>query len=491
LRLLLVQPDAPAGVGFRTVALPEPLHLEMVAAMVPEHDVRILDMRVDHRLEAVLQSFGPEIVAVTALTPEVYAAQQVLQQVKCFSAEIFTIVGGHHATLVPKDFFLPQVDAVALGEAEVMFRELVEAVTKRRGLSGVPNLIWQNGEGLFIRNASSERRVNLGSLPLPCRDLTESYRNEYFFLFDKPDTSVATSRGCPFRCKFCSVHEFYRGSINQMTPARVLSEIRAVSTDHITFVDDNFLMNCRREDTLADLIKSEGIHKRFSMECRADSVVRHPELVAKWVDIGLYAVLLGLEGGGDKMLKDVNKSCTVETNDQAIRILQENGVIIWGAFIVDPDWTDEDFKLLREYVGRRQITHTQFTILTPLPGTELYRDRQEELLTDDYGCFDTLHAVLPTRLPREKFYQNFADLYRQRDIGPYYELVQAGKMTIEDCRRGKSMLDALATWERYAERDPVLGRKSRHGIDRLPCSPLLETSYPTGAGRNLRPPAPR
>jgi hypothetical protein len=137
-------------------------------------------------------------------------------------------------------------------------------------------------------------------------------------------------------------------------------------------------------------------------------------------------------------------------------------VLIWGAFIVDPEWTDDDFKLLRDYVSRRQITHTQFTVLTPLPGTQLYRDRRDELLTGDYSCFDTLHAVLPTRLPRERFYQNFADLYRQRDIGPYYDLVRAGKMTIADCKRGKRMLDALAQWERYIEKDPVLGENRGH-----------------------------
>ena len=468
MRILLIQPDVPAGVGFRTVALPEPLHLEMVAALVPDHDVRILDMRLDDNLDAALRRFGPEMAAVTALTPEVYAAQGILQRIKSFSAEIFTVVGGHHATLLPHDFFLPQVDAVAVGEAELMFRELVEAVADRRGLHGVPNIIWRNHDGTFLRNTLAENRVSLDDLPMPRRDLAESYRGEYFFLFDKPDTSVATSRGCPFRCKFCSVHKFYQGSINQMSPQRVVSEIRTVSSDHITFVDDNFLMNHRREDTIADLIKSAGIRKRFSMECRADSIVRHPELVEKWVDIGLYAVLLGLEGGCDRTLRNVNKACSVETNDRAIRILQDNGVIIWGAFIVDPDWTEDDFKLLRDYVSRRQITHTQFTILTPLPGTELYQDRHDELLTDDYSCFDTLHAVLPTRLPREKFYQNFAGLYRQRDIGPYYELVQAGKMTIADCRRGKAMLDTLANWERYTEKDPVLGKNSRRKTGPLP-----------------------
>jgi hopanoid C-3 methylase len=464
LRILLVQPDVPPGVGFRTAALPEPLHLEMVAALVPDHDVRILDMRMDPGLEAVLREFWPEMVAVTALTPEVYAAQRILQQAKRFSPEVFTVVGGHHATLVPEDFLLPQVDVIALGEAELMFRELVEAVADRRGLDAVPNILRRDRDGAFIRNVSSENRVNLADLPLPRRDLTESWRHEYFFLFDKPDTSVATSRGCPYQCRFCSVHEFYHGSINQMTPPRILSEILTISTDHITFVDDNFLMNSRREGLIADMLKSQGIRKRYSMECRTDSIVRHPELVAKWVSIGLYAVLLGLEGGCDRTLRRVNKSCDIDTNDRAIRILQDHGVIIWGAFIVDPDWGEEDFESLRDYVNRRGITHTQYTILTPLPGTQLHRDLRDRLLTEDCSCFDTLHAVLPTRLPRERFYQNFASLYRQRDIGPYYDLVRAGKMTVADCKHGKRMLDDMADWERYIEHDPILGVSRRRGI---------------------------
>ena len=187
--MLLVQPDLSQAVGFRTVALPEPLHLEMVAATVPQDDVRILDMRLDDNLEAARRKFWPEMVAVTALTPEVYAARSILQRAKSFSAEIFTAVGGHHATLMPHDFYVGQVDAVAIGEAELMFGELVRAVADRRGLDGVPNIVWQNRDGIFVRNHRSDDRVDLGRLPVPRRDLTESYRHEYFFLFDKPDTS--------------------------------------------------------------------------------------------------------------------------------------------------------------------------------------------------------------------------------------------------------------------------------------------------------------
>ena len=441
MKILLVHPEyLSEGIGFRLAAMPEPLGLEMIAATVDEHEVRILDMRVEDasRLDSVLAEFAPDLVAVTALTPEVYAAQDVVRAVKRFSSEIFTVVGGHHASLVPDDFLIPQVDAVALGEGEHVFGRLVEAVADRRGLDDVPNLIWRDRDGGFIRNRRLEVRFDMDALPLPARHLTSQYRSEYFFLFDKPDTSVATGRGCPYRCNFCSVWQFYGGKTGQMSPWRVIKEVTEVETDHITFVDDNFLMNYRRENAIADLIKAEGIEKRFSMECRTDSIARHPELVTKWVDIGLYAVLLGLEGASDKTLANVNKRNTAAINDEAVRVL-------------------DDFSELRDYVNEKQITHTQFTVLTPLPGTELYRQKLPDLLTGDYSCFDTMHSVLPTRLPREEFYRQFANLYKQTDIGPYYDLVREGKLTIENCKQGKAMLDAASRWESYLDKDPILG----------------------------------
>jgi len=457
MRILLIQPECyEGGIGFRAAAMPEPLALEMLAACVPDHEVRILDMRVEDDLDATLANFSPELVAVTALTPEVYSAWEVLQRVKKSHRGTFTLVGGHHATLIPDDFQRPEVDAIALGEGELVFPLLVDALAHGRDLDTVPNLIWRRGK-TFVRNEASSVILSMDDLNLPRRDLVSRYRHEYFFLFDKPDSSVATGRGCPYRCNFCSVWKFYEGRTRQMSARRVLDEVLAIETDHMTFVDDNFLMNYRRENDIADLIRAEGLSKRYSMECRTDSIVRHPELVAKWTGIGLYAVLLGLEGASDRMLKNVNKKNTARTNDEAIRILQDNGIIIWGAFLVDPDWTADDFKTLRDYVTEKEITHTQFTVLTPLPGTELYREKYDQLLTHDYRCYDTMHSVLPTRLPREEFYEHFANLYRQADLGPYWDLVSEGKLSIEDCRRGKQMLDLMCSAEFYHRNDPILG----------------------------------
>ena len=460
LRILLVQPESyEGGIGFRLAAMPEPLALEMLAAAAPDHECRILDMRLDDGLNGVLEEFTPDVVCVTALTPEVYDAWDVIRKVKAFSPDAFTVVGGHHATLMPEDFLLPQTDAVALGEGELVLPALLAALAAgRRDLADVPNLIWRQGD-TFVRNERHISALDMDALPLPRRDLVARYRPEYFFLFDKPDSSVATGRGCPYRCNFCSVWKFYEGKTRQMSAARVVEEVRDVDTDHITFVDDNFLMNYRRENDIADRLRAEGIQKRYSMECRTDSIARHPELVAKWTDIGLYAVLLGLEGASDRTLEHVNKKNTARTNDEAVRILKDLGIIIWGAFLVEPDWTEDDFKILRDYVHEKEITHTQFTVLTPLPGTELYDTQRDKLLTHDYRCYDTLHAVVPTRLPREEFYRHFANLYRQTDQAPYWDLVSEGKLSIDDVKRGKATLDTMSQGQFYHAGDPVLGNR--------------------------------
>lgn len=466
MRILLVQPDFHSGpIGFRLMARTEPLALEILAATVSDHEVAILDMRLDDDLGATLERFAPQVVAVTALTTEVYAARKVLAQAKARAAEIFTIIGGHHATLVPEDFYLDCVDAVALGEGETVFPRLIQALGAGRTLQGIPNLVWRDAENRFHANGRRFDPIDMDAQPPPRRDLVEKYRSDYFFQFERPDSSVATSRGCPYRCSFCSVWQFYGGRVCQMSAERVLEEIRGIATRGLTFVDDNFFMDSRRGAAIARQFKADGVQHRIGMECRSDTIVRHPDLIEKWAELGLYNVLVGLEGPTDDLLRRVNKKNSVKTNNAALHILRTNGVSIWGALMVDCQSTADDFHAMADYVAEQEITHTQFTILTPLPGTELFRQRSAELLTRDYASFDTLHAVLPTRLPREEFYRRFADLYRPRGMGKYLRLLDRGLFSIDECRRGNEVLHAMSRWESYLENDPLLGQRFQKPLD--------------------------
>lgn len=130
---------------------------------------------------------------------------------------------------------------------------------------------------------------------------------------------------------------------------------------------------------------------------------------------------------------------------------------MWGAFIVDPDFTQEDFQQLKQYRESRGIIYPQFTILTPLPGTDLYERRKGELVTQDYRLFDALHAVLPTRLPREVFYKEFAGLYRPDNPALLYEWVTSGRITMERARRARQILMELGNHENFLKGERAVG----------------------------------
>jgi len=462
MRVLLIQPTPNVRpIGFDLAILPEPLGLEVVAASIPEHEVEIVDLRLEPDLHSALNRFAPDVVAITALTTDVYAAQDILKRVKGFSEEIFTVVGGLHATLMPEDFQQSYVDVICLGDGEIIFPLLMEKLTGLQWtgsvLGEVSNLIWRDGV-TFVRNSRVYERPGSGvdAIPMPRRDLIDRYRPHYHF-YSNHMMMLSTGRGCPSRCNFCSVWQFYGGFVRQLSARRVVDELQLLDSHHIGIVDDNFLINRKRDDEIADLIKAEGLEHHYLAQCRSDCIVRHRDLVEKWVGIGLGGILLGLEGASDEMLQLVNKRSDVVTNDRAIKILRDLDVIIWAAFIIDPQWSVEDFDRLEEYILRHQLTPVQYTVLTPLPGTDLYIERYDELLTHDYRCYDTMHSVLPTKLPREEFYRQFARLQNIRQIGKWQEWLGAGKVTMDTLRCGSEVAKKLGDWELYTKYDPVLG----------------------------------
>jgi radical SAM superfamily enzyme YgiQ (UPF0313 family) len=464
-KILLVQPPLPPDyIGFRRTALPEPLALESIGAVaLADHDVHLLDMRLDDRLQAALDEFQPHLVGVTCLTTEVYNAQEVLKTVKAWRPDVFTVAGGLHASLLPADFQADYVDAIVIGEGETTFKELLEVLDRpaangrTEALARVDGLAWRRGDGPWVFNKDRGLLPSLDVLPMPARDLAARYGDRYFFLFDKPHTMVATSRGCPFRCNFCSVWKFYHKKCRYQSAERVVTEIETVKTRTISFVDDNFLANVPRAHKIADIIRQRGIKKEFGMQARTDTISRHPDLLKKWREAGLETVLIGFEAASQDKLDAVAKGATIEQNERAMDILNSLGVHMWGAFIVDPQFTREDFRQLKEYRERKGIIYPQFTILTPLPGTDLYRDRYGELVTHDYRLFDALHAVLPTRLPREEFYKEFAGLYRPDNPGLVYDWISSGRLTMERARKAREILMELGNYENFLQGERAAG----------------------------------
>lgn len=163
--------------------------------------------------------------------------------------------------------------------------------------------------------------------------------------------------------------------------------------------------------TLAGLIKEAGIAKRYFLYGRSDTIIKHPELIKMWKEIGLERVFVGLEFFRDEDLEYINKGSTVENNREAVKILQANGIEIYASFIVRPEFTKEDFKAFKKYCRSLALSFPTFSVLTPLPGTDLYEEVKGKLITRNYDLFDFIHTLLPTKLPLDQFFDNLNFLY--------------------------------------------------------------------------------
>jgi len=139
-------------------------------------------------------------------------------------------------------------------------------------------------------------------------------------------------------------------------------------------------------------------------------------------------------------------------NDRAIEIMHDNGIDIWGAFLVDPSWEERDFEGLIEYVKRKKIQFLQFTILTPLPGTQLYEETKH-LIKGGWEKFDFFHSVLPTKLPPERFYEQMANLYRETvmSFSQMKEMIRQGRIPRRGLQRAKAMLAQVTDPSSYLD----------------------------------------
>lgn len=191
--------------------VPEPLGLEMVGgSLLKDHEVKILDMRLEPGLRQELASFCPDVVGISSsFTAEVYGVYRILQIVKDHNSHIKTFVGGQHATMAHVDFS-GRADAVVLGEGELTSRHLLRSWEKGEPLHDVEGLAFNNA-GSWVRTKPRPLIKNLDELS-PSRYLTAKYLQHYFMGERRPCASLEISRGCPYRCRFCEVWRFYSGS---------------------------------------------------------------------------------------------------------------------------------------------------------------------------------------------------------------------------------------------------------------------------------------
>lgn len=417
MNVLLIQPPSNDPLMDK-VYLFEPLALEYLGAGLRQdgHTVRLLDCRIEPDYQTVLLEFRPDLVGLTGFTCHRTILLTMAKTLKEQLPEARVVVGGHHATVAPEDFNTPEIDVIVIGEGVFTLRELVAAWHSGSSVDQIPGLALPATHGLIY--APPRPYTDLNQLPMPDRSLTAAYRSYYFSEWFKPLASVRTSLGCTARCTFCALWKITGGNYLRRDPEQVVTELLTVEEPNVFFCDDESMCDTKRMDRLADLIAQAGIRKRYFLYGRVDTIVNHPELFAKWAKIGLSQVFVGMEDFSDTRLAAMKKGTTTAQQAEAVRILRKLGVMMYASYMVDPDYSLEDFAALKAHVRAMQHNYATFTVLTPLPGTELYAASKERLLSERPELFDMLHSLLPTRLPAKQFYAEMARLYT--NAVPFY-----------------------------------------------------------------------
>ena len=455
MKVAFLKPPIGGILGLEMLTFVEPLGMACVAAVLEkdDHQCKIIDLRIDGEMPGLdkCARFEPEVVGLQCnFTTERDRTVRLAEKVKRLMPHAFVVVGGHDASRDPKWFQYEDIDAVALGEGEEIMPALMDALGKGRELEKIPGLMLNGPNGPRF-TGPAPTRSELDELPMPARHLLDEYADQYYINFRKPLALMETARGCPYRCNFCSVWKFHEKTFREKSPQRVVEELATIKAPNIFITDDIFWLNVHRGKEMARLIKESGIRKYFTVQTRTDIICRHPELIEMWRDCGDLAIFMGLEKIDDEGLKSVNKNNKAINNTRAIELLKEMGVGFTCNFIVDPGWDRDDFTRLREWVDKMGAYNSGFSVLTPLPGTDLWKEVEGQVNTSEWELFDIVHSVLPTKLPLEEIYEEYARLWRwslevryknRGKFQTYAGMVAAlatGKVSLSAVRKGMSM----------------------------------------------------
>ena len=418
-----------------------PLGLATLAAYLGDEEIEIQDEHV----ETLDLDDAPTLVVIQVYITSAYRAYRIADHYRCRGA--YVVLGGLHVTALP-DEALSHADTIFLGPGEDTWPRFLSDFRR-----GCPDRVYQ----------SSVR--TLAAVPPIRRDLIK--RRLYLV-----PNSIVVSRGCPHVCDFCYKEAFFEGgrSFYTQTVDAALAEIERLPGRHLYFLDDHLFGDRRFASALFDGMRGMG---RLWQAASTVNAVLAPDLLERAVDAGLRSLFVGFETLNPENLVEQRKYQNMRRDyAAAIRRLHGLGVMINGSFVFGMDGDDHSvFERTVEWAIEHGIETATFHILTPYPGTALYRriSEQRRLTIHDWDLYDTRHAVFrPARMSAAQLESGYRWAYRN-----FYRWgsIVRGASAHDDLVAGLRHLTYSAGWKKFEPLWDVIIRAKRAGV----MLPVLET----------------
>ena len=364
-----------------------------------------------------------DIVGLGFLAAYFHKALKIAQVINSLPDRPFFVLGGHGPSPIPEYMLQKtQADAIVIGEGELAFVDLLEALSKERPLSGVLGLsFWQDGK--VVVNERHETVKNLDDLPFPAWDL---FPIEHYIASTWPPAggtdrwmALSASRGCPYRCNFC-----YR-----MTPGyrmrsvkNVIDEMRMLidryRINFFDFYDETWASSKARVlefcEAILDLKSQISFGNEIKFGCNGRFNVLDKQLLSTMKEAGCRFINLGLESADQTVLDTMNKKITTEQIIEVARLCKEMGIsaglnVLWGNIGDTRESLKRTLDVLMEYQTYFQCR--TFRPPTPYPGSDLYYYALKNGLLKDEDDFFHKHTAYDrmtvnfTSIPDDEFYQ--------------------------------------------------------------------------------------
>ncbi len=391
-----------------------PLGLLYIAAYLQEnssHEVEVIDSQAEElnysQLAEKIKVSGPDVIGITTMSFTLVDVLETARLVKKISPDICVVLGGVHPYIYPEETIsLPEIDYLILGEGEVVFAELVNNFGQTEKLKDTPGLVFQD-DGEIINTGPAPWIEDLDSLPFPARLLTDYKKYDSLIAKRSPITTMITSRGCPYRCTFCSRPHIGK-RFRARSPGNVVDEMEQcmkLGIKEFLVYDDTFTIDRHRVTEICEEISRRKLDIGWDIRARVDSI--DLEVLKKLARAHCERIHFGVEAGTDKILKVLRKGITIEDIKKAFRLTQEVGIPTLAYFMIgSPGETREDILQTLQLAKELDPDFVHITITTPFPATELYREGLEKgVWKEDFWKSFALHPS-----------KNFRPLYWEEEL---------------------------------------------------------------------------
>ena len=367
-----------------------------------QYNIVLADEYAGHNPVKVARKFEPDLIGFSCATAQYHRATCLAERIRRFSNAPF-VIGGLHPTALPEQvikegFF----DIAVIGEAERSFTQLVNALcdsafsVNGEALRDIPGLCFKDNGGI-LQSEPPAFIDDLDAIPFPDRSLLDLKhylrRNAAIRSILTRNTTLMTSRGCPFHCIYCiSVH---RRQLREHSPEYVLEEMQSLIRDFdlegLCIIDDTFIFDEKRASQIAELMLQRGIANRVRWPCYGRS-----NIVSKCEDsfiqllqkAGMVQMEFGFESASARVLEFLKgKGVTPQDNEATLDKLERLKVRTLATFLTGvPTETAEESRATVEFIRANydRLAYFEILYLVPYPGTKVWEMfNMDEVLSPD------------------------------------------------------------------------------------------------------------